>query len=153
MDVATLEREIYVEASPQVVFDVVSTPEHIRHWWPDDADYEAVAGSDGEIVFGDRDDGGTVVSFSVMEVDPPRSFTFRWTHPAGERAVRGNSLLVTFELVPSGTGTLLKLTETGFRELGWDVEQVEAEYREHEAGWDHFLARIAPYVASLGVGS
>jgi uncharacterized protein YndB with AHSA1/START domain len=151
MDVGTLEREIYVEASPEVVFDVVSRPEHVRQWWPDGADYELLPGSDGEIVFGDPAEGGTVVAFSVMEIDPPRTFTFRWTHPRGEAPGRGNSLLVTFELVASGTGTLLKLTETGFRDLGWDDDTVRAEYREHEAGWDHFLARIAPYVAALGI--
>ena len=28
MEFATIEREIYVEASPEVVFEVVSSPEH-----------------------------------------------------------------------------------------------------------------------------
>ena len=33
----SIEREIYVDASPEVVFAVVSRPEHLREWWPDDA--------------------------------------------------------------------------------------------------------------------
>jgi uncharacterized protein YndB with AHSA1/START domain len=37
MESGTIEREIYVAASPQIVFEVVSSPEHLRHWWPDDA--------------------------------------------------------------------------------------------------------------------
>lgn len=73
--------------------------------------------------------------------------------PVGADAVPGNSLLVTFELVPAGTGTTLKMTESGFREMGWDAEQLDAEYRDHEAGWTHFLGRIAPYTATLRVGS
>ncbi len=61
MEFGTIEREIYVEASPEVVFEVVSSPEHLKQWWPDDARYEPTPGSPGEIVFGDRDAGGTVV--------------------------------------------------------------------------------------------
>ena len=149
MEFGTIEREIHIEAPPEVVFDVVSSPEHLKEWWPDDAHYEVRAGATGEIVFGDSDAGGMVVPFSVVEVDPPRTFTFRWTHPAGERAVEGNSLLVTFELTPAGRGTLLKMTESGFREMGWEVAVLEEQYREHVTGWDFYLPRIAPLVATL----
>ena len=61
MEFGTIEREIYVEASPEIVFEVVSSPDHLKEWWPDDARYEPAPGSAGEIVFGDRDAGGTVV--------------------------------------------------------------------------------------------
>lgn len=149
MEFGTIEREIHIDAAPEVVFDVVSKPEHVREWWPDDARYELAEGSAGEIVFGDPDGGGQVVALSVLEVRPPRTFTFRWTHPVGETAAPGNSLLVTFELTPSGAGTLLRMTETGFREMGWEAAVLEQQYREHVAGWDFFLPRIAPYVADL----
>jgi uncharacterized protein YndB with AHSA1/START domain len=36
----SIEREIHVDASPGVVYEVVSRPEHLRGWWPDDADLE-----------------------------------------------------------------------------------------------------------------
>ena len=78
-------------------------------------------------------------------------FSFRWTHPAGEAAAEGNSLLVTFELTPSGDGTLLRMTETGFREMGWEAAVLEQQYQEHVTGWDFFLPRLAPYVATLQV--
>lgn len=151
MEQGTIEREIYVDASPEVVFDVVSSPEHLTGWWPDEARYEQVPGAPGEIVFGDPTDSGVVVAFTVVDSQPPRMFSFRWTHPAGEVAAAGNSLLVTFELTSSGRGTLLRMTETGFRELGWEAAVLEHQYREHVAGWDFFLPRIAPYVATLEV--
>jgi uncharacterized protein YndB with AHSA1/START domain len=149
VELGTIEREIFVDASPEVVFDVVSRPEHVQEWWPDEAAYEAAPGSAGEIVFGVRGAGGTVVSLDVVDVDPPRSFSFRWTHPAGAAPVAGNSLLVTFELTPSRGGTLLKMTETGFREMGWEAAVLEQQYREHVTGWDFYLPRIPPYVATL----
>ena len=149
MENGTIKREIYVEASPEVVFEVVSSPEHLKQWWPDDAVYAVEAGSAGEIVFGERGAGGTVVSFTVVEARPPRSFSFRWTHPAGDTAAEGNSLLVTFELSPSGDGTLLSMTETGFREMGWEAAVLEHEYREHNTGWDYFLPRLVAYAPKL----
>src|SRR6478752_3670680 len=71
----TIEREIYVEASPEIVFEVVSSPEHLRQWWPDDARYEPTPGSAGELVFGDPAAGGGVAAFTVVDVRPPRTFS------------------------------------------------------------------------------
>jgi uncharacterized protein YndB with AHSA1/START domain len=149
MEFGTIEREIYVEASPEVVFEVVSRPEHLKQWWPDDARYEMDPGAPGEIVFGDRDAEGAVVAFTVVEVRPPESFSFRWTHPADAIARDGNSLLVTFDLTPSGAGTLLKMTETGFREMGWEVALLEQQYDDHVTGWAFYLPRLVDYAASL----
>jgi uncharacterized protein YndB with AHSA1/START domain len=148
MELGSIDREIYVEASPEIVFEVVSRPEHLKKWWPDDARYEPTPGATGEIVF-----GGSAVPFTVLEAQPPRTFSFRWTHPADEVAAEGNSLLVTFDLVSSGSGTLLKMTETGFREMGWEAAVLEHEYAEHNKGWDFFLPRLAPYVATLQLRS
>jgi uncharacterized protein YndB with AHSA1/START domain len=33
----SISREICIEAPPEVVFDVVSRPERLREWWPDEA--------------------------------------------------------------------------------------------------------------------
>ena len=54
---------------------------------------------------------------------------------------------MTFELAPSGAGTVLRLTETGFREMGWEV--LEEQYKEHVVGWDTHLAHLAEYLAQL----
>ena len=151
MELGSIEREVYVDASPEVVFEVVSRPEHVAQWWPDRARYDVTPGATGEIVFGDPEAGGAVVSLSVVEVEPPRTFTFRWTHPADDAAREGNSLLVTFELSAQGEGTLLRMTETGFREMGWERAVLEEQYREHATGWDFFLPRLASYATSLRV--
>ncbi|CAI7974187.1 conserved hypothetical protein [Frankia sp. Hr75.2] len=151
MEFGSIEREIYIEAAPEIVFDVVSSPEHLKEWWPDEARYDPTPGASGAIVFGDCDADGKVVAFTVVDARPPRTFSFRWTHPAGEVAVEGNSLLVTFDLAPSGDGTLLRMTETGFREMGWEVALLEEQYQEHVTGWAYYLPRLVPYVATLRV--
>jgi len=148
MEFGSIEREIHVEATPEVVYEVISTPEHMREWWPDEVELRPAPGASGLIWFGDRSTPEVkVVPLTVVEADPPRRFSFRWVYDQGEAATPDNSLLVTFELVPSGAGTLLRLTEAGFREKGWEAAVLEEQYREHVNGWDYFLPRLVTYVA------
>ncbi|MDT4924470.1 MAG: hypothetical protein QOG01_2183 [Pseudonocardiales bacterium] len=150
MEYGSIKREFHIDASPEVVFEVVSSPVHIREWWGAETDLEPAPGAAGELVWGDRTTGqAQAVPITVVDAKPPRLFSFRWVHPGGAAATPTNSLLVTFELVPSGTGTVLRLTETGFRELGWEVAVLEAQYNEHIIGWDTHLAHLCEYVTRL----
>jgi uncharacterized protein YndB with AHSA1/START domain len=150
MEYGSIKREIHIEAQPDVVYEVISKPEHLREWWPDDVQIEAVSGATGVVSFGDRSTPTAhVVPLTVVEADPPRRFSFRWAYDDDEVPTPANSLLVTFELVPSGAGTLLRFTETGFREQGWEVAVLEEQYRDHVTAWDHFLPRLVTYVARL----
>ncbi|TDW22780.1 SRPBCC domain-containing protein [Kribbella kalugense] len=139
----SIEREIRVEAAPEVVYEVVSSPEHLREWWPDDADLDATAGATGTITFR-REDETKVVALTVVEADPPRRFSFRWDYD-GEVATASNSLLVTFDLIPSDGGTLLRFAETGYDEAAKSDEV----YHDHTSGWNYFLPRLTPYVDRL----
>lgn len=148
MEHGTIERDIQVDASPETVFEVVSRPEHVREWWPDDARFEPFAGAPGDLTWRNTETGETTtVALEVVEVDPPRRFSFRWCFTEPERD--GNSLLVTFDLVPNYGGTLLRMTETGFREMGWEVAVLEEQYQDHVSGWDHYMPRLGEYVARL----
>jgi uncharacterized protein YndB with AHSA1/START domain len=152
MEYGSIEREIYVNASPEVVFEVVSRPEHLREWWPDDAALDdPAAGGTGELTFDRHGEGESalVVPMTVVESVPPRLFSFRWAYEPGQAPAASNSFLVTLELVPSGAGTTLRLTETGFREQGWEAAVLEATYLDHAHGWDHFLPRLPEYVDRL----
>ncbi len=154
MEYGTIEREIQIDASPATVFEVITSPEHLKEWWPDEAVVEPTPGAQGEVVFGDRSSGeAQIAQLTVVDAVPSRLFSFRWIHPEGEDAREGNSLLVTFELTPSDGGTLLRMTETGFREMGWEVAVLEEAYREHVTGWDHFLPRLVTYAARVQVSS
>ena len=150
MEYGSIEREIHVEASPEVVFEVLSTPAHIRAWWNVETDLGATPGATGELVWGDESNPRShVAPYTVVDVDPPRLFSFRWVYPEGEQARPGNSLLVTFELTPKDGGTLVRMTESGFRERGWEIAVLEEAYRDHESGWDHFVPRLGAYVQRL----
>jgi uncharacterized protein YndB with AHSA1/START domain len=150
VEYASIERKIHIDAPPEVVFEVISQPSHIREWWDAESDVVPASGATGELVWASGDNPRAhVAPVTVVVSEPPRVFTFRWDHPAGEVAAEGNSNVVTFELVPSGSGTLLRLTETGFRERGWEIAELEHTYRDHTSGWEAFVARIGAYAEGL----
>ena len=91
--------------------------------------------------------------FTVVDAVPHRLFSFRWTPADGAAAAPGNSMLVVFELEPAGRGTRLRMTESGFRERGWDEAKVAAEHADHVEGWDFHLSRLPAYAARLGASA
>jgi uncharacterized protein YndB with AHSA1/START domain len=154
MEYGTIEREMHIKASPDTVFEVISSPEHLMEWWPDEAELEPTPGSQGHVTFGDpTSPDANVVNVTVVDAVPGRLFSFRWTHPDDEPARPGNSMLVTFELTPDAGGTRLRMTETGFREMGWEVAVLEAQYNDHASGWTHFLSQLADYAPTVGASA
>jgi uncharacterized protein YndB with AHSA1/START domain len=149
MEYGSIERELRIDATPEVVYEVISSPEHLPEWWPDGAELDPVPGATGAITFGDPTaPDAAIVPLTVLEADPPRRFVFRWAYDEGP-ATETNSYLVTFDLVPSGDGTLLRFKETGFRERGWEAAVLEEAYLDHVSGWDLFLSRLVTYANRL----
>jgi uncharacterized protein YndB with AHSA1/START domain len=153
VEYGSIEREIYIEASPEIVFEVVSSSGHIAKWWSDEAEIAPVD-SAGHIVFhGESAKDNKIVPLMVLEASPPHRFSFRWDFTAGVTPGPNNSLMVTFDLQPAGSGTFLKMTESGFREQGWEAAVLEANYLDHANGWDYFVPRLGEYVAALVLSS
>jgi uncharacterized protein YndB with AHSA1/START domain len=150
MEYGTIEREFHVDAAPEVVFEVISSPAHIREWWDADTDLVPVSGATAELVWADEvTDRAHVSPMTVVDAQPPRLFSFRWVYPDDAAAAPDNSLLVTFQLSPSDKGTVVRMTEAGFREKGWEIAVLEEQYNEHVVGWGLFLPRLAEYSKRL----
>ena len=144
MEYGSIERELHIDASPDVVFEVLSNPEHVKDWWSAETEFAAAGGESGVLRWRDDDTGEVQTApFTIVEVDRPRLFSFRWTYDDGAVAGPANSLLVTFELEPSGEGTTLRFRETGYREHGWEAAVLESVYNDHRQGWDFYLPRVA----------
>jgi uncharacterized protein YndB with AHSA1/START domain len=149
MEYGSIKRELRIDAAPEAVYEAISSPEHMREWWSDAAEFDPVPGATGAITFGDpAAPDATIEQLLVLEADPPRRFAFRWAYEEGP-ATETNSFLVTFDLIPSGDGTLLRFAETGFRERGWEAAVAKETYLDHARGWDVFLPRLATHANSL----
>jgi uncharacterized protein YndB with AHSA1/START domain len=150
MEYGSIERELHIDASPEVVFEVLTSPDYIRDWWSAETDFEPVAGATSQFTWTNEESGSKQSApFTVFEVDPPRRFSFRWTYDEDEVAGPDNSLLVTFELIPAGEGTAVRFRESGFRERGWEAAVLEAHYNDHRQGWDFYLPRLVEAASLL----
>jgi uncharacterized protein YndB with AHSA1/START domain len=146
----SISKKIHIAASPDVVYEVVSRPEHIAQWWTDDADFVGAPGGTGVLTWNQRAVTKPFqVEITVVEAVPGELFSFRWVYPEGESPTTANSMLVTFALAPDGGGTLLTVTEDGMREQGWEAAVLEEYYTSHDDGWTRHLADLATYAANL----
>lgn len=153
MEYGTFERRVRIDASPAIVYEVVSTPEHIRNWLFEEAEFEPSPGTSGVLRFGGPGRESGEIPITVVDVVPVERFAFLWVAPPAP-AVDGpltplNSALVTFTLEADGDGTLLTVREEGIRELGWEAAVLEDYYARHGSTWDRLLAGLPGYVASL----
>lgn len=146
----SITKQIRIAASPEVVYEVVSRPEHIAQWWTDDADFVSAPGGTGVLRWDQRAVTKPFqVEITVVEAVPGELFSFRWVYPEREAATPENSMLVTFALTPDGDGTVLTVTEDGMREKGWEAAVLEEYYTSHDEGWTRHLADLATYAAKL----
>ena len=146
MEFGTIEKQIRIAAPAAVVYEVISSPEHISRWWAEGAELSPTPGRPGVLVFHDKQ-----VCLTVVEAVPGQRFAFRWNYPEGHDPTPQNSMLVTFALTPDEDGTVLSVTEEGMREQGWEAAVLEEYYSGHERGWATCLADLADYVTTLPV--
>ena len=145
-----LKREIVIEAPQDVVWSTVTEPEQIALWFSDAAEFDLRPDGTGSLTW---KPGGRATSeleetmvtpVRILEIDPPRYFAFRWTHPADQDPTPANSLLVEFTLTPEGDATRLSVVESGFEEI--DRETAASEADGHARGWPEHLERLRDHV-------
>jgi len=110
-----------------------------------DAPFEVGEESHGQITW----PGYEHIAFRavVQQIDPQQYFAFTWHPYSVDPAVdysEETPTLVEFHLDKSPTGTLLKVTESGFSDIP-DGRRKEAFLRNSE-GWAQQMKNIAEYV-------
>jgi len=144
----TIDRDVLIEAPPEVVWRTITEPDQMSQWFADRVDLVVEPGAHGYMRFGDQ--GGPVV---VEIVDPPARFSFRWNHPRGEEPAVGNSMLVEFTLTAEGDErTRLRVVESGHELRAWPDAEKQRYADEHREGWGEFLDRLAGVLAERRPG-
>ncbi|HXP99520.1 MAG TPA: SRPBCC domain-containing protein [Solirubrobacteraceae bacterium] len=153
----SVEREILIEASPEVVWGVITEPEQISRWFSDEAEVDARAGGAGTLTWRPGGRGGNkevdmIAPIRVVDAEPCRRFSFRWGHPEDASPDDGNSALVEFSLTEEAHGTRLRVVESGIGAVTRDDEDKTRYLDSHEQGWEKHLGELLDYVASSSLG-
>ena len=137
----SIEREIVIAAPPERVYAIVTQPEHMGTWFGD-----AGAERDGDTIKMRWAEHGEA-ELRVVKEQPPHAFAYRWD--ANDPGI--GDTLVEFTFQPEGSGTRLKVTESGFGELRTAVER-RRELREgNVGGWKHELGDLERYAQTVTV--
>jgi uncharacterized protein YndB with AHSA1/START domain len=141
LDAHTVTRSVFVRASVDRVWDVVTDPAHIVGWFGQKADFEPMrVGARGTLGW----DGYGEVPAIVTDFDPKSLFAFTWADPGGDLSA-GSSTNARFTLEPAPGGTRLTVVETGFENLSDPARRLE----ENRDGWNHELDELVAYAESL----
>jgi len=148
-----IEREIVIKAPREIVWSVITEPEHVGRWFSDSAAIDLRPG--GALIL-TWDEHGPVY-WRVERIDPPRFVSFHWLrggHDPGDLELsEGNSTLVEFSLAEEGQGTRLRVVESGFGGLTGSEEENAKDAEEHRRGWELELDELRDYVSTHVVGS
>ena len=125
-----VDRQIRIEARPELVFRYFTDPERMARWVGPVLEFDPRPGGAVRLMV----DGVHSNSGRVVAVDPPRRivFTSGWDEPG--HPIPSGSTRVEVDLTPDGDGTRVRL-----RQFGLPADAVD----DHAEGWAYFLDRLA----------
>jgi uncharacterized protein YndB with AHSA1/START domain len=139
-NVAVETRSVVIERQiahpPEKVWRALTQPHLIEEWLMKN-DFSPVVGHR----FNLRGDWGGL-DCQVLAVEPNRTLSYTWDHPNDNPAFALKSV-VTFTLIPRGTGTIIRMEQSGFR-----PDQKQA-FHGARGGWQQHLANLEKAVARL----
>jgi uncharacterized protein YndB with AHSA1/START domain len=136
---ATQTRSVVVEREfphpPEKMWRALTQPHLIEEWLMKN-DFSPVVGHRFKL----RGEWGGVLDCEVLEVEPAKTLSYTWNFAHDDPAYNLRSV-VTFTLTPTGTGTHLRMEQSGFR-----PDQPKA-FGGARAGWQQFLTKLEEVLA------
>lgn len=144
-----IEKSIELNAPIERVWRAISDHREFGAWFKAilDQPFEPGADSTGRMTYPGFEHMPWLAK--VERVEPPRLLSFRWPpydHESNEVRVDDPWILVEFRLEPSGAGTRVTVTESGFDAL--PAELRDKAYRSNEGGWEEQMQNIKAHVES-----
>jgi uncharacterized protein YndB with AHSA1/START domain len=124
-----IEKERHIAAPPEVVYALLTDPRKMAEWIGTEIELDPRPGG----VFRVVPNGVDVIRGKFREAVPFSRVSFTWGFEGEGHVVPAGSTLVEITLEPAGGGTRLRLTHSDLTGESQD---------RHDAGWDHYLARI-----------
>jgi uncharacterized protein YndB with AHSA1/START domain len=134
-----IERTVEVAHPPGVVWAALTTAEGLGAWFGNEATIDLRPGGSARMRWTD----GSTVDLRVGRVEEPTVFGFTW-HIYGLPEDDPRHTYVEFTLEPVGTGTRLRVVESGFAQLSEDAYR--KAYDAHTQGWASELGELVAYL-------
>jgi uncharacterized protein YndB with AHSA1/START domain len=129
-DTLTVDIERDLPFSPDNIWSALTQPQLIEQWLMKN-DFKPVV----DHRFTLRADWGSV-DCQVLTVEPNRTLSYSW-------AAYGLDSVVTWHLIPTGSGTRIRLEQSGFR------PDQQMFYQGAKGGWQDFFGALERVVARM----
>jgi uncharacterized protein YndB with AHSA1/START domain len=126
-----VEREI--PHPPEKIWRALTQPHLIEEWLMKN-DFKPIAGHRFNLRKDPQPDVTIVVDCQVTAIEPNKTLSYTW-------AAMGLESVVTWTLTPTGTGTHLRMEQSGFR-----PDQQRA-YQGAKYGWQQYFASLEQVLA------
>lgn len=136
-EVQTVTVERAIAHPPEKLWRALTQPHLIAEWLMNN-DFSPEIGHRFQL----RGEWGGVLDCEVLEIEPYETLAYTWDFAHDDPAFALKSV-VTFTLTSTGTGTLLRVEQTGFR-----PEQKQA-FGGAKLGWQQFLGKLEELAARL----
>ena len=128
----TLEKEMFINASPQRVFRALTEPAELERWFVQKAELDVRPGGAIRLEWApDAVEVGT-----ILVLDPPHRLSYSW------HALEPSPTTITFELTAENEGIRLRLTHTGIGE----GEDWDRYYSSVDNGWNAHLTNLTAWL-------
>jgi uncharacterized protein YndB with AHSA1/START domain len=134
-----IERTLELAHPPVKVWAALTTAEGLGAWFGNEATIDLRPGGTARMSW----TGGPTVDMRVERVEEPTVFGFTWPI-FGLPEDDPRRTYVEFTLEPAGSGTRLRVVETGFAQLPEDGYRLA--YDGNTEGWAKELAELAAYL-------
>lgn len=135
-----IERTVEIAHAPGKVWAALTTAEGLGTWFGNEATIDLRPGGLATMKW----EGGHQADLQVERVEEPTLFSFTWTIDGTQAEDDPRRTLVEFTLEPVGSGTRLKVVETGFAQLPEDDHR--KAYESHTQGWTNELGELVSYL-------
>lgn len=145
-ELSRIDRTIEINAPPDRVWRALTNAEELSAWFQVKIEGEVAPGIDVWMTSTHPGYAGQRFRVRFAEMIAPRRFVWQW-HPGevdpGVDYSREPRTTVTFTLEPSGRGTRLSVSETGFDEIS--LARRAKVYGDNSQGWADVLVWLQTY--------
>jgi uncharacterized protein YndB with AHSA1/START domain len=128
----SLEKELFIKATPERVFQALTTKDDLERWFLVKAEVDLRPGGAIRFEWGP----GVFNVGKILVLEPPHRLSYSW------EALEPSPTTITFELTAENDGTRLHLIHTGIGEgEDWDTY-----YTSVNGGWNAHLTNLTAWL-------
>jgi len=143
-DLSRIERSVFIRAPRARVWRAITNVAEFSAWFRVVAEGEFAPGARVRMTSTHPGCEGIVFFIEIADVEPERTFSWRW-HPGAQQPPEDEpQTLVEFHLTEEDGGTRVTVIESGFEQIS--LARRAAAFEDNTKGWEFQLNALDGYV-------